>query len=293
MNSSRTLSDHSVGRRRVGWAEFSSAVKLPGQWTGWLLAAIVAISTASLLTQIVKNGLEVTFRGLPTLERWLYVDREMGIPAWFSSILLFLCGQALWQVATASRRAGDRWHRHWRFLSVIFVYLSLDELTEIHEQSITPLKTLLDLDGALRFAWVVAALPILALLGLFYLRFLLALPKPSRFAFLLAAGMYVGGAAGVELIGSALHSGSGTETLAYAASVTAEEGLEMLGVVLFLGAVTAVLRGTGRPAGEHLPFPNTVIHDESTTRGGMIPHQGTATNDDDPAGTRKVAAPRR
>jgi hypothetical protein len=109
----------------------------------------------------------------------------------------------------------------------------------------------LDLGGALTFAWVVLAIPLVIILGLFYLRLILALPAANRWAIIISAVIYVGAAAGVEMIGSALFSSIGREDVLYAVAAGVEEGLEMVGIVLFLGAVSVLLeqavRSTASP----------------------------------------------
>ena len=54
----------------------------------------------------------------------------------------------------------------------------------------------------------------------------------------LSGALYVGGAAGVELVGAAVYSAEGFDTLRYTLAVTVEEAMEMLGAVLFLSVVT-------------------------------------------------------
>jgi len=263
VNSGRTRADASANHRSAGLrGELLRALRLPGRWTPALLGVIAALSVLSLLTQVLKYGLDLDLEGLNSFERWFFVDREMGVPAWFSTILLFVAGERLWRIASAEKAAGSRWSRHWRLLSVTFVYLSLDELTEIHEQAILPVRAVLHTSGVLTFAWVVVAVPLVAVFGLVYLRFLRAQSSVLRWTFVLSAVVYLGGAVGMEMAGSPLYDAAAVpvvttvvtdggapqvaETVAvhdvpYAFVVGLEEGLEMLGALLFLGAVTTAL----------------------------------------------------
>jgi hypothetical protein len=129
-------------------------------------------------------------------------------------------------------------------LAVAFGYLSIDEMTEVHEQAITPLKQLFALDGVLSFSWIVLAVPLTAVFGLLMVGYLRALPRRFRRAFLLAGALYVGGAAGVEMIGALLWSRGDLISTAYVLSVTVEEGLEMVSIVIFLRAVTLLRLST-------------------------------------------------
>lgn len=222
---------------------------LPEYWTPALVLLIAVLLTVSLSVNVVTHGLGADFRGLGSLGRWFDVDREMGVPAWLSTVLLVLCAQALWGLARQSvAGARRRWSRHERLLAVVFVFLSIDEHTQIHEQTITPLRQAFDLDGALTFAWVLVALPAVAVLGLFMLGYLRALPSATRWPFVLSGLLYVGGAAGVELVGSSIWSSGGADTVLYAAVTTLEEGLEMLALVLFLGVLASLRRSTAQDA---------------------------------------------
>ncbi|WP_432505740.1 hypothetical protein [Kineococcus arenarius] len=281
MNSRRTPGEPALEGPPSPPRTFRDAVRLPGRWTPALLLVVAGLSVVSLLSQVLQHGLHLDVAGLNTLERWFFVDREMGVPAWFSTLLLFLAAERLWQTATAAKAVGDRWHRHWRLLSIAFAYLSLDELTEIHEQTIPPLKAAFGFSGVLAFAWVVLAVPLLIVFGLVFLRFLLALPRATRWAFLVSAALYCGGAVGVEMLSAPFFDSAGVatvtttvvggvetvtrgvviESVPYAVVAGVEEALEMVGSVLFLGATSVALRQRTRrvlpvvPAGGAVTAP--------------------------------------
>lgn len=222
------------------WAAFRQSVSLPGHWTRNLMLVTLGLIALGYLSQVFRE-LHLDFRGLHSLERYFYYDLEGNIPTWFSSILLFLCAERAWRVASAARAAGNRWHRHWRGLSVIFAYLSMDELVQLHEQVVVPLREALSLGGVLRFAWVIIAVPLVIVFAIIYLRFLMAQPLWTRVAFIVSGLVYVGAAAGMEMIGALVVTAFGFQSLLYAAVSAVEEGAEMIGVVLFLGALTVAL----------------------------------------------------
>ena len=227
------------------WTSFRQSISLPGHWTRNLVLVIIGLIALGYLSQVFRY-LHLDFRGLHSLERLFFSDLEGNIPTWFSSILLFLCAERAWWVASAARASGDRWHRHWRGLSVIFAYLSLDELVQLHEQVVVPLREALSLGGVLRFAWVVVAVPLVVVFAIFFLRFLMAQPLWTRVAFTASGVVYVGAAVGMEMIGALVVTAFGFQSLLYAAVSAVEEGAEMLAVVLFLGALTVALESTQR-----------------------------------------------
>jgi len=121
--------------------------------------------------------------------------------------------------------------------------MSVDEASSIHELAIRPLRSALGVQaGVLYFTWVVPAGAAVLLVGIAYLRFVLHLPAATRRLFVIAGGVYVGGALGLELIGGYLASHHGGEGLAYLAEVTIEETMEMSGAVLFIHGLMGHIR---------------------------------------------------
>jgi hypothetical protein len=71
------------------------------------------------------------------------------------------------------------------------------------------------------------------LVGLAYLRFVLALPRRYALAVATAGALFVSGALGIELRESVYAELYGHETLAFDLMATVEESLEMMGLMLF------------------------------------------------------------
>ena len=101
-----------------------------------------------------------------------------------------------------------------------------------------PLRNAFDLTGILYYSWVIPGAIAVALIGAYYLPFLLRLPRRTAVLFTIAGGAYVGGALGMELVGGAVESATGKETVAYSISILIEEGLEIVGLTLFFYALT-------------------------------------------------------
>ncbi len=202
-----------------------------------LLAAIAALSALSLGGQLLQHGLHADFPGLNTWIRYSDVDKEANLPAWFQATLLAVNALVLWTVADDSRLRADGWSRHWRLLALAFGYLSVDELTEIHEQAIVPIQTTLHLSGLFFFAWVLLAIPVVVVFGLMYVRFMRALALETARGLLGAAALYLGGAVCLEMVGGYLWSTIGQDTVLYSLEAACEEALEMLGMVAVLVTV--------------------------------------------------------
>lgn len=227
----------------TGRGRLLDGVRLPGPWTPVLLLVTAALCVVNLLMEYAWITPSLHFPGLGTLHLLLYVDGEANVPTWFSVLLLFVAAQQLWQVADASRRLRDGWQPYWRVLAVVFAYLSCDELAQFHEASDSPLQSAThESSGYLKYTWVILALPLVAAFAVAYLRFLRALAPRTRNAFLLAGVLYVGAAAGLEMVGGEIDTVYGQDTMAYKLETVVEEGSEMLAITLFAGATSVALR---------------------------------------------------
>jgi hypothetical protein len=133
-------------------------------------------------------------------------------------------------VAAGVRQTGAAFFRRWALLGLVFCFMSLDEAVELHEG----LGRLVKLGVVLYFSWVVPASIIVLLLGLAYLPFLKHLEPRTRWRFVLAGTLYVGGALVFELPLGWWAERAGTENLVYVLIDWVEESLEIFGATLFL-----------------------------------------------------------
>lgn len=166
------------------------------------------------------------------------VNREANLPTWFSSAVLLLAAASVAGVAAWASRTRDRWRWHWWVLAATFCYLSIDELVRLHEKASGHVSQVVEPTGIFAFGWWIVAAPLVAVFAVAYLRFLRALPAKVGGLIVLAGGLYVGGAIGMEIVGSWLSDAQGT-TLSpgYLLVTTVEEMLEMIGAIVFLHAV--------------------------------------------------------
>lgn len=173
-----------------------------------------------------------------------HLGREQTIPAWFSSVLLLTNGFAMACVATSGSDHARRFRTLWWTAVVLFVLLSLDEAASLHERVGSQISRRAGgTHGAFRFAWVIpGAIAVVGLVG-WYLRFVIDLPPRWRGRLATAAGLYVGGALGCEMIGGAIEESAGHPPL-YWAMQAVEEGLEMSGQILCLHALRGMLDDT-------------------------------------------------
>ena len=180
--------------------------------------------------------------GFGAKKHWLdslNMDRELNLPTLFSSSLLLISALLMQRLGHNSNPdAGD----DWRLLSKIFIFLALDEALQIHEILIIPgLRH--QVHPALASTWVVPYAA-LALIMLWKFRsFLGSIPRATATGLLRSGAVYVGGAIGMEMIGSfavrssliRLHSPW------YGAITGLEEALELVGIILLIDALMRAL----------------------------------------------------
>jgi hypothetical protein len=226
-------------------------VSVPG--VGVTLVAIIAVL---LLADL--GGQIATYRyghpGVLGLVSLFDLDSETNIPTWYSSSALLMCGVALALIAAVKRRQEDRFSTHWTVLALGFVYLSADETAGIHEV-IGPMfggaGRWLTQHASQRFAylgafpvytWVLPATVAVLLVGLWYVKFLLALPRRFGTLFFLSAVIFLGGSMGMEVVGARHVLYYGQHNPTYGAMVALEETMEMSGIAVFLVSLLAYAR---------------------------------------------------
>jgi hypothetical protein len=157
--------------------------------------------------------------------------------------MLLLCSSILLAIiATATRAQAKPYVWHWTILSVVFFLMSLDEAVRIHELTIDPLRSLSNFSGIFYYAWVLLAIPFLLVVAVAYWGFLRHLPRDSRLLFLIAGGLYVLGALGMDMVTGYVLTREAVPRLAKPILITVEELLENVGIVVFIYALLAHLR---------------------------------------------------
>jgi hypothetical protein len=202
-----------------------------------LIAALLALSLAGQFSKYVLG--HGNLKGLVGL---FDVDGESSLPTWYSSAALALAALLLAAAAAVHRwrRLGDQ--RAWAGLAALVLLLSVDEVAGIHECAIEPLRSAWNLSGVWYYAWVIPGMALVAIVGLAYARFWWRLPPRTRWWFLVAAAVFVGGALGVEMVSAAWASAHGEQNLTYALIISVEEAMEMSGVAILICAVAHYLQ---------------------------------------------------
>jgi len=166
---------------------------------------------------------------------------EQNLPSFFSGCLL-LGGAVLFFLVSRARR-----QRIWLFLAGLFVFLSFDELFEVHEGLIQPIREHFHLGGFLYFAWVVVYGAGVLLLAAAFVGVWWRLPKRIRWWLGVSAATYLTGAIGFEMLGAKRFEAMQLATqvrfdLVYGVLYTIEESLEMAGSIMLIYGLLLLLQ---------------------------------------------------
>jgi hypothetical protein len=179
------------------------------------------------------------------------LNGEHNVPTLYAAGALFFCAVLLAIIAAAIRRNGGAYWPHWAALALIFLYLSLDEALLLHERFVQRRIVsgfgLDESDFVFYIAWIIPFGILLIIFVLAYVKFLLHLPRQTALLFIIAGAIFVAGAIGLEAAAGIHHFLYGyTEAkkqtnVAYAVLLTAEEFLEMTGIVIFIYALLSYI----------------------------------------------------
>lgn len=194
-----------------------------------------------LLMGILSHQLKYGYELVPGLYRWFNTDGEKTFPALFSCLLLFAAAGLLLIITVDKRRQCDRYANAWGLLTLIFSAMAVDEWMSFHERMNDVFKSLpvaVPTDGIFHFAWIIGGIAFVTAVGLTYRNFLLHLPRRYSRLFLTAAGLYILGAIGLEMVsGYYADNYQQWNGLIWLGLTTVEEGLEMFGVITFIYAL--------------------------------------------------------
>jgi hypothetical protein len=208
----------------------------PARVAAWLFAMTAVLVAAYASLYLLWPPRDLNPLALELLSR-LNLDLELSVPNTFNGYLLGYAALLLGLITGQAWRTAQPLRWRWLALTAAFACLAADEFLVLHEILAAPVKRLLGVTGLLGFGWYIPVLPLVALLGLYCLPLLARLPRRTQVLFVAAGLVYVGAAIGVEMVGALFSERYGQGSFPYLLEVTAEEGLEMTGAVLFIYAL--------------------------------------------------------
>ncbi len=219
----------------------------------WLQALVIIILGLGVLREfiIAAVGTETVLKDL----RHFSLDAERSMETWYETVTMAASALLLCVIAALSRfnDTANRWH--WTLLAGIFFAMSIDSAVSFHEVTVAPLRNAFHLSGIFYFSWVLLAAPLVAAVGLYFIPFLVRLPRQTAMRFIIAGSVFVGGALGTEFVCGYLATSVGMDSTLYQVTAAGEECLEAIGMTIF---VTALLRHLG----EMVPLLRLDFHND-------------------------------
>lgn len=230
-----TYSDNALDAGNVGKQSKSESADLsivPARAAASLFGALIVLLIAHGLGLFFAFGLGRSYvHGFVPLVDF---GRESNLPTFYSTSL-FLLNALLFALVASSARWLSKERNGWLLLAAVFAFLGLDEFAMIHEKFIDPVRELLGSGGYLYFAWVIPYAAAAAVLALFTVPLIWSLGWRFRLLFGLAAGIFLAGAVGMEMLGGRYFEAvEGNIDLRYRLFQTAEESLEFSGLIILV-----------------------------------------------------------
>ena len=209
----------------------------PSRVTKFLLKIVcffLIAGTASICLRDVF-GLESAFGFVPLFD----LGMEYNLPSFYSTLAIWFCAALLWHIYQCKKESNDRGANYWKGLAFIFLFLGLDELASLHEDFSRFGPVLWKYMPFLKISrkWVIPFSPVLLFFAVYLFRFYAQLPNNTKRRFFVAGLIYVGGALGVEIFGQWYANINNLPVLYQDLFAVVEEGMEMLGIVLFARAL--------------------------------------------------------
>jgi hypothetical protein len=215
--------------------------------------ALLLVIALLVLSHLASEAVATVWSEPVRLRHFFSLNSEAAPGAWFSSLQILLCALLLGVIA----RQGFMTIApiYWWGLAIGFGLLALDEGAQVHELFTPMMQALIGNSGISRQGWILVAVPIVAVAGLLYLRFLFSLPRSIAAQFIFGAVVFIAGAVVIELLTSFYKEAEAARSAScqlngpcgylYSVMVAAEEALEMLGIAIFANALLKILESMG------------------------------------------------
>ena len=180
------------------------------------------------------------------LTRLFDMNAEKNIPTLFSCALIAGAMMSLFAIAQFFKtQPKNKLNLYWSSLAWIFALLCLDEWFSLHDTLGGQLAKLFIQDVS--HPWLITYSIICVIGAVICIPFFKQLPKKTAALFIASGALYVLGAMGFEFLNSFFQATSILNLIYFI-----EEGLEMLGMLLFWWALLAFINTNTTP--KHVPF---------------------------------------
>ncbi|MCE9610777.1 MAG: hypothetical protein K8R23_11340 [Chthoniobacter sp.] len=211
--------------------KLKTTVALSPRKIGIVLGIIAAcMSVAAIIGDLAMDRIH-SDSVWPVARQFNFVE-EGNFANYYQSAQLLLNSALLLLIwAVQKPTAPDRWR--WLVLTAAFLFLSADEVAQIHEATVAVLIAGLRQNEEGKTGWFWVYLPVLAIFAAAYLPFLKRLPRRTAILFVVSGSIYVGGVVVMERISNWVAETYGDHAIGYVVIDNFSEFMESAGMALF------------------------------------------------------------
>jgi len=219
----------------------------PKKITHFLYKIVAIVILIGLLTSFAKNIFNLP--GNSAIVRFFNLNGEANIPSLYSASAIWFCSALIWFIYKEEKKLQNKGAAFWKWLCFVFIFLGFDELLAIHEKtkSIAIFFSNYIQLPKMYLYWTILYGILLLFFAIYFFRFYFSLKKITRIRFTIAGIVFVGGAVGMEILGGLYEkrilggglydTQVGFEAFGMGIIIAIEEGMEMVGIVLFIRAL--------------------------------------------------------
>lgn len=223
----------------------------PQRITLFLFVIIISLVLAGVAVQIYGNI--YADNASKTIIELFDLNAEANIPTWYSSFALLFSAILLTLIALIKTVQRDNYVFHWKMMSLIFLFMSIDEISSLHEILNYHFKNIIKNTDFFYFGWVFFGGIFVLLFMILYSKFLFNLNPKTRNLFILAGTIYISGALAMEMMAGNYIYHYGSSVISARMSIF-EEFLEMTGIAIFIYALLSYITA-------HIQEFNIIIND--------------------------------
>lgn len=207
----------------------------------WSVFFLLLGHIAAFIEDYVRHAYSRTAKNII---KWFDFNLENNVPTWFSVIILAFSAILLFIIYRHQKKQQVKNAFYWLVLSIIFIFLSIDESVQVHEEVARMLRPSVgdSMNGFLYWAWVVPYSVFVVVAGVFFLRFVLSLPPVIRNQFFIGGAMFITGALLLEFPEGYFYKVYGLDHIYNRILYCIEELFEMCGVIIFINALLGYMR---------------------------------------------------
>jgi hypothetical protein len=207
---------------------------------GWGIVLLALGHIAAFIEDYVRHAYSRTAKNII---KWFDFNLESNVPTWFSVIILTVAALLFFIIYIHKKNNNIKGAHYWLTLGFIFIFISVDESVQVHEEVAKILRPSVsnDVSGLLYWAWVIPYGIFAIAAAIYFMRFVLNLPKQTRLLFFMAGGMYIFGALILELAEGHFYLKYGLDHIYNRILYFIEELCEMSGVTVLIYALLSYM----------------------------------------------------